>query len=233
VRSRSRRKKNYTGIILGILAIIVIIGVLFGYMMDRRLKSSPEYMADMLVYVFRRDGDYAYVLVNSSKNEIKIVYMKNKRYLYDPQTKAYLSGEERNEDLGFFDKVFNINADYEYYIDLDGGNIVKFSSALLSRKIENLKDLINSLRTRKQNVLDAFKVDSMARSFRVFSNLTSPAILKFINSMATYVVSEMDEIPTVTNHPVKIIVGKDKKKEFYRLYISREGKEKVIKFLSN
>ncbi len=233
MRLRSRRKRNYTGIILGILVIIVVIGVFFGYMMDRRLKSSPEYMANVVAYVFKRDGDYALLLVNSAKSEVKILYMESKKYLYDPQTKAYLSGEGREDDLDFFNKTFNVNADYEYYINLDGGNIIKFSTALLGKRVEKLKDLVNSLRTRRQNILDSFKVDSMAKSFRLFSNLTSPSILKLINSMASYVVSEIDEIPTVTNYPVKIIVGKDKKKEFYRLYISEEGKEKIIKFLSN
>ncbi|MCD6448916.1 MAG: hypothetical protein J7L34_00185 [Thermotogaceae bacterium] len=233
MKIRSRRRRNYTGIVLGILVIIVVIGVFFVYMVDRRLKNSPEYIAGRVTYVFKRDNDYAFVLVDSSKSEIKLVYMKDKLYLYDPQTKAYLSGTGKDTDLNFFSKVFGLNTDDEYYINLDGGNIIEFSSTLIGKKTEDLKELINALRTRKQNIFDSFRADSMARSFRLFSNLTSPAILKLINSMASYIVSELDEIPTVTDYPVKIIVGKDKKKELYRLYLSKEGKEKLIEFLSN
>ncbi len=226
-----RKKRSVAFIVIIVVIVLAIIAGIFGYVLERRVRSSPEYLAQKVAYLFRHGDDYAFVYVDSTKNVVKILNLENKKYLYDPKTKELLNGENLENDFVFFRKVFDVDANYSFYINLDGGNILKFSRVVLGTNAETLKDLLKALRMRKRNFFDFLKVDAMANELRFFSNLTGPAILKIFDSLGSYMVSEMREIDTLTKNPVEIIIGREKEKIIKRLYLKEEAIIKVKEFL--
>lgn len=223
-----RRRRGYLGAVLAVIIVALSVAAIFGYILDRRVRTSPEYTAVTVSYLFKHDDDYAYVYIDSSKEMIRILYLR--RYLYDPDTGLAVTGDRR-EDLEFFDEVFHLAPSHEYYLKLDGGNLSKFSRALLGRCVKDLKELIRGLRMRKKSFFDSYKVDSMASSFKLFSNLNGPSLLKLLDSLADFGDTDTEEAETFPKHPVKITVGRGEKEVFYRLYLPKEERKRILEFL--
>ena len=226
-----RRRSRFWGIFFAVLIVALAIFALFGYIIDRRVRTSPEYTAKKLLFVLKQDGNYSVVYIDSSKGSVRVVNFKDKEFLYDPQTGLTLTDSNMEKDIIFFKEVFGISSDYSYYLDLTGGNVLKFSREVLGRNVKDLFDLVNAMRLRKGNLFDSIRVNGLASKFRLFSNITGPALLKLMDAMSSYVVSEYSEVDTLTDHPVKIVVGKEKEKVLKRLYLTEESKEKIRSFL--
>ena len=222
-----RRRKGYLGAVIAVIVVVIGVAGLFGYILDRRVRTSPEYTAAVVSYLIKSGSDYVYIYMDSSKELARILYLK--KYLYDPDTGVSVTGERR-DDLEFFDEVFGLNPSYEYYIDLDGANLDKFSRVVVSKRVNNLEELVKALRSRRGSFLDSFRVDNMAASFKLFSNLNGPALLKLMDGLSKYGDIDSERIESFPKNPVKIVVGKEKEEVLYRLYLPKKEKENLISF---
>lgn len=218
-----RRRRNFFPLIITVLVILGVFSLVY-YTMKTSLKNSPVYSADKVLYIMRNGDNYAFVLVNSSMESVKVLY--SVKDLYDPQTGRYLKGDPV-DDYAFFKDVFRVDTPQWRYVDLSGGELSKFSKALVGRDAKSLGDLIRALK-RRGGFFDVFIVGKVVKSLSGASNLDNSALLKLLDSLRKY---DLDErtVKGITKEPVIIeIEGEGNQK---RLYIDAREKDGIMEFL--
>ncbi len=218
-----RRRRNFFPLIITLLVVLGVFSIVY-YTMKTSLKNSPIYSADKVLYIMRNNDNYAFLLVDSNLESVKVLY--SVKDLYDPETGKYLRGDPI-DDYAFFKDVFKVDTPQWRYVDLSNGELAKFSKALTGREAKSLGDLIRSLK-RRSGIFDVFIVGKVVKSLSGKSNLDNSALLKLLDSLRKY---DLDErtIKGITKKPVLIeIEGEGSQK---RLYIDMREKDGIKEFL--
>ncbi len=218
-----RRRRNYTPLVIGLLVVLGILGLVY-YVMSSSLKNSPVYTADKVLYIMAYDDGYAFVLVDSNRESVKVVYAK--KGLYDPKSGAYLEGDPV-EDYAFFKDVFGVSTPQWRFVDLRDGELSKFSRAVLGRNVRNVGELLRGMKKRN-GFFDVFLVGRITKSLTGNSNLDNSSLLKLLDSMRKF---DLDErvVKGITKSPVEVEIEGEGK--FKRIYIDSREREDLREFL--
>ncbi len=218
-----RKRRNFAPLIVTILVVLGVFSIVY-YTMRMSLKNSPVYSAEKVLYIMRNGDDYAFILLNSRMESVKVLYAE--KGLYDPQTGKYLKGDPI-DDYAFFKDVFDIDIPQWRYVDLSGKNLEKFSKSLLGKDVQNLGDLIRGLK-RRRGFFDVFIVGKVVRSLSGNSNLDNSALLKLLDSLRKY---DLDErtVKGITRNPITVEI--EGVGSYKRLYIDEREKEGIKEFL--
>ena len=217
-----RRRRNYTPLVIGLLVVLGILGLVY-YVTSSSLKSSPVYTADKVLYIMAYDGGYAFVLVDSARESVKVVYAKEG--LYDPQSGAYLEGDPV-EDYAFFKDAFGISTPQWRFIDLRDGKLSEFAKAVLGRNSESVGELLRSMKKRS-GLFDVFLVGRITKSLSGSSNLDNSSLLKLLDSLRKYDLDERS-VKGITESPVEVEI--EGEGSFKRIYIDSREKESLRDF---
>ncbi len=218
-----RKRRNFAPLIITILVVLGVFSIVY-YTMRTSLRNSPVYSANEVLYIMKNGNDYAFVLVNSGMESVKVLYAE--RGLYDPQTGKYLKGDPV-DDYAFFKDVFGMDIPQWRYVDLSGKNLERFSKSLLGKDVKNLGDLIRSLK-RRGGFFDVFIVGRVVKSLSGNSNLDNSALLKLLDSLRKY---DLDErtVKGITKSPITVEI--EGVGSYKRLYIDEREKNGIKEFL--
>ncbi len=218
-----RKRRNFAPLITTILVVLGVFSIIY-YTMRTSLRNSPVYSANEVLYIMKNGNDYAFVLVNSGMESVKVLYAE--RGLYDPQTGKYLKGDPV-DDYAFFKDVFGMDIPQWRYVDLSGKNLERFSKSLLGKDVKNLGDLIRSLK-RRGGFFDVFIVGRVVKSLSGNSNLDNSALLKLLDSLRKY---DLDErtVKGITKSPITVEI--EGVGSYKRLYIDEREKNGIKEFL--
>ncbi len=216
------RRRRRRSILIAIAVLLVLAGVY--YVFRSSVTSSPVYRAGKILYVFKRGGDYRFLVVLSDRKMVRIY--KARESLYDPKTRSCLCGDAKDA-VDFFERVFSFSPDFSFYLDLSGENLEEFSKAMLKKGVEDLDGLLKDLARRGSGIFDVFRVGSVARKIRFFSSLDGPALYKLLISLSGYGIDE-EEIEGMTKEPLRITVAG---RTVLRIYLTEEEKERIAQEL--
>ena len=218
-----RRRRNFLPLIITLIVILGVFSIVY-YTMKTSLKNTPVYSADRVLYIMRNGDKYAFILVNSNEESVKVLY--SEKGIYDPQNGKYLKGDPV-DDYAFFKDVFGLSIPQWRYVDLSGRELSKFSKSLIGKEVNSLGELVRSLK-RRSGFFDVFLVGKVVKSLSGKSNLDNSALLKLLDSLRRY---DLDErtVKGITKNPVIIEIDGEKSQE--RIYIDSREKEGIREFL--
>lgn len=218
-----RKRRNFVPLVVTILVVLGVLAIVY-YTMRTSLKNSPVYSANRVLYIMKNEDRYAFVLVDSNTESVKVLYAE--KGLYDPQTGKYLKGDPV-DDYAFFKEVFKLNVPQWRYVDLSGKNLKEFSKDLLGKRVDSLGDLIRGLK-RREGFFDVFIVGKVVKSLSDDSNLDNSALLKLLDSLRKY---DLDErtVKGITKSPITVEI--EGLGSFKRLYIDEREKDGIREFL--
>ncbi len=218
-----RRRRNYTPVILTVLVAFGIFALVY-YVMGSSLRSSPVYSARKVLYVIKRGSEFAFVLIDSDSESVKILYTSEN--LYDPETGMTLD-RDPVENYAFFKDVFGVSTNQWRFLDLSGEELKKFSRAILGREVSSIRELLRGMKKRG-GFFDIFIVGKVTKEISDRSNLDNSSLLKLLEAMRNY---DLDErvVRGITSKPV--VVKIEGEGEHERMYLDSREKRSVREFL--
>ena len=209
------RKRRFS---IYLVVIVAVLGIVGFYFLSRSKLENSEVFKVKVLYAFRCEDGYRFVVVDPNRRSIKL--FKAPAKLYDPDTKFILDGSAKDSVI-FFEKAFSADFRFSYWIDLKEG-LGDFSKEIVG-KVESVDSLFKSLLKRGVKLTDIFKVGRMARSFRTFSNLDPEGLYRLLDAFSSYGFEEY-EIEGFTKKPIKIEVAG---KVYERIYLTENSKREV------
>jgi hypothetical protein len=218
-----RRRKNYAPIVIILLVAVGVFALVY-YIMGSSLRNSPVYVTNKVLYIVKDNENYAFILVNSDDESVKVVYTVEN--LYDPESGKTLNSDPV-ENYSFFKDVFGVSTTQWRFVDLSGDELGQFAKVLLGKRVNSLGDLLRSLK-RRRGFFDIFLVGKVTKSMSNSSNLDNSALLKLLDSLRKY---DLDErtIKGITAKPVTVKI--EGEGEYKRMYIDAREKTSVREFL--